>query len=219
MYIYFIKNLILYFPKEILKIFMKKILNEFKAFISRGNIIDMAVGVIIGAAFTSIVNALVNNIFMPLISSITGNGIDNLVTIIPWATKLSDPHAADFDPAKAIVFNGKYYDKLSYINWGLFIQAIINFLLIAMVLFTIVKIINTLRGEGEKAKIRAIERAKKRKEKAKEKRRKKGLPVEEEPVEEVKEEVVEEVKEEKVDPNIALLTEIRDLLKEKNTKE
>lgn len=185
---------------------MKKILNEFKTFISRGNIVDMAVGVIIGSAFTSIVNALVNNIFMPLISSITGNGITNLVTIIPWATKIADTTAADFDAGKAIVFNGVYYDKLAYINWGLFIQAIINFLLIAMVLFTIVKVINTLRESGEKAKFKAIERAKKRREK----RMKKGLPVKEEPVEEAKEEVKEEVK---PDPNIVLLTEIRDLLK------
>ncbi|MGM9874149.1 MAG: large conductance mechanosensitive channel protein MscL [Bacilli bacterium] len=193
---------------------MKKIFNEFKAFISRGNIVDMAVGVIIGSAFTAIVNALVNNIFMPLISSITGNGIDNLVTIIPWATKLSDVTASDFDPGKAIVFNGRYYDKLSYINWGLFLQAIINFLLIAVVLFSIVKIINTLRGEGEKAKVRAIERAKKNKAKRDAKRRKKGLPVEEEVVETpVEEEVKEEVK---PDPSIVLLTEIRDLLKEKS---
>lgn len=186
---------------------MKKFFQEFKKFISRGSVLDLAVGVIIGSAFTAIVNALVNNIFMPLISSITGNSLDNWVTIIPWATKVS----AEQDPSKATgtLFNGKYYDTLNYINWGSFIQAIINFLLIALVLFTIVKIINTARDEGNKMKEKTIEKIKRKNEI----RKKKGLP--EKPLPEVVEEKVEEIK---VDPTIELLTEIRDLLNEQKEK-
>lgn len=184
---------------------MKKLFQEFKKFISRGSVIDLAVGVIIGGAFTSIVNALVNNIFMPLIGSITRNSLDSWVTILPWATKLS----ANQNPSEATgtLFQGKYYDSLSYINWGSFIEAVINFLLIAVVLFIIVKIINAARDEGNKAKLKAIEKIKKRNEI----RKRKGLPEEPLPV-------VESVPAPKpIDPQIELLTEIRDLLKENNS--
>lgn len=114
---------------------MKKLFNEFKAFISRGNILDMAVGVIIGSAFTAIVNALTNGILKPLINAVIfflngGSESEEIYTFLHAA------YAADgtLDLANSI-----------YIDWGAFISAIINFLLIAITIFAIVKIINKVR--------------------------------------------------------------------------
>jgi len=108
---------------------MKKIFAEFKKFISRGNVIDLAVGVIIGSAFTAIVNSLVNDIFMPFISLFTG-GLK--------FEKLNYPLNDEIDAAT--------------VNYGSFISAIINFLLIAVVVFILVKGINKIRDLGEKNK-------------------------------------------------------------------
>jgi len=100
------------------------VLKEFKEFISRGNVVDMAVGVVIGAAFTSIVNSLVKDVLTPCISFITGK----------------------FDISKLqVVVN----ENLT-IAYGLFIQAIINFLITAIAVFSIVKVINTVRERMEK---------------------------------------------------------------------
>lgn len=111
---------------------MKKLFNEFKAFISRGNVLDMAVGVIIGSAFTAIVTALTNGILKPLINEVIflingGKEADNVFTV------LHPVYGADgtLDLANSI-----------YIDWGAFISAIINFFLIALTIFLIVKIIN-----------------------------------------------------------------------------
>lgn len=135
---------------------MKKFFNEFKTFISRGNVVDLAVGIIIGSAFTAIVNALVNSIFMPLIGACTGGNLDNLVTFL-WTTKVS---ANQVDPGEtATLFNGVYYDNLAYIDWGAFLEAVINFFLIALVLFTIVKVINSIREGAKKAEAKIKEHA------------------------------------------------------------
>lgn len=98
-------------------------LKEFKDFISRGNVVDMAVGVVVGGAFTSIVNSLVKDILMPLIGIITG-GIDfsSLAITVGEAS----------------------------INYGQFIQNIIYFLIVAWVIFLIVKAINKMRNAGKK---------------------------------------------------------------------
>ncbi len=101
---------------------MKKFLSEFKAFISRGNVVDLAVGVIIGGAFTAIVNSLVNDLVTPLLGLITGG--------------------TDFT-SLTFGFRGAQF------AYGSFISAIINFLLIALVLFCIIKVINTLHREKE----------------------------------------------------------------------
>ena len=107
---------------------MKKFFAEFKAFISRGNIVDMAVGVIIGSAFSAIVTALTNKIIMPLINlllSIGGeNGLEKAYTFLK---KVYDVNG-ELDLTKSI-----------YIDWGAFITAIINFFIIAFVLFLILK--------------------------------------------------------------------------------
>ena len=107
---------------------MKKIMNEFKQFISRGNVMDMAVGVIIGGAFTAIVNSLVNDIMMPLLSLLTGG----------------------FDFSKLCVVLGDG-EGAATLNYGSFMAAVINFLLIAMVIFVLVKFINQFSKKKEEA--------------------------------------------------------------------
>lgn len=98
---------------------MKKVLQEFKEFVSRGNVIDMAVGVIIGGAFTAIVNSLVADLLTPLLGVITGG--------------------RDFS-ALSFSFGAAEF------RYGAFLSAIINFLLTALVLFLLIKAINKLRS-------------------------------------------------------------------------
>ena len=126
-------------------------IKEFKEFISKGNVMDMAVGIIIGGAFTAIVNALVDSILMPLIGAICGgHSVEDMAWKIGNAT----------------------------IGYGAFIQAVIDFLLVAWVLFLIIKALNKAKAAVTKPEEEAAE-------------------------------------EEAVPEDIALLTEIRDLLKEK----
>ncbi len=99
-----------------------KILKEFKEFISRGNVLDMAVGVIIGGAFTAIVNSLVNDIFMPLLGLLTGG-----MNFAGLALRLGE-------------------NEEDVLRYGAFIAAVLNFLLIALVLFFVIKAINRLRA-------------------------------------------------------------------------
>ena len=94
-----------------------KILKEFKDFISRGNVMDMAVGIIIGGAFTSIVNSLVNDIINPLIGMIGGTDLTGYVLVLKDDATL---------------------------NYGSFLTAIINFLVMAIVVFILIKTINTM---------------------------------------------------------------------------
>ncbi len=113
-----------------------KLLKEFKAFITKGNVVDLAVGMIVGAAFTAIVTALVNNIFKPLINAIPMGEIEGLITmLVPKDANGVRCAAAAADLSKSV-----------YIDWGAFIMAIINFLLTAVVLFALVKLINSVRG-------------------------------------------------------------------------
>ena len=127
-------------------------IKEFKEFISKGNVMDMAVGIIIGGAFTTIVNKLVESILMPIIGIISGGkSVEDMSVMVGNAA----------------------------IGYGAFIQAIIDFLLIALVLFFIVKDLNKAKSIAEKEEEEA--------------------PAEPEPV----------------PADIELLTEIRDLLKEK----
>jgi large conductance mechanosensitive channel len=117
---------------------MKKFFGEFKTFITRGNVLDMAVGVIVGGAFTGIVNGLSNYILKPIINFLLAlilgeNGLTGAVSVLSPAY---DANGA-LDLAHSI-----------YIDWGAFISAIINFFLIAFVLFTIVKVMNRLKEEN-----------------------------------------------------------------------
>ena len=120
---------------------MKKIVGEFKKFITRGNIVDMAVGVIIGSSFTAIVNALSNNVLKPVINW--------LLALIFKADTLSELYTFLGAPVRDTSTGEIILEESIYIDWGLFINAIINFLLIAIVLFAIVKIVNGMR-EGHK---------------------------------------------------------------------
>lgn len=118
---------------------IKKFFADFKKFISRGNVVDMAVGVIIGGAFSSIVTALTNKIIMPLINlllSLGGDGLESAYTI------LKPVYTAEgvLDLTKSI-----------YIDWGAFITAIINFFLIALVLFSILKLMMSAQGFWKKS--------------------------------------------------------------------
>ena len=108
---------------------MKNFFKEFKDFINRGNVVDMAVGVIIGGAFGKIVTALVNNVVTPAISLLTGKvNIAELNVTVP----------ASVEGAEPIV-----------ISYGLFIQAIIDFLIIALCVFFFVKLISKLKKKKE----------------------------------------------------------------------
>lgn len=112
---------------------MKKFFSDFKKFISRGNIVDMAVGVIVASAFTAIVTALTNKIIMPFINwllSLGGAGLSSAYTFLK-TVYTTDPTSGEqvIDLANSI-----------YIDWGAFITAILNFLIIAFVLFLFLKI-------------------------------------------------------------------------------
>ena len=120
---------------------MKKIFGEFKKFIMRGNIVDMAVGVIVGSSFTAIVNALSNNVLKPI--------INYLLTLLFKADSLSEVYTFLGNPVINAETGEIDLEQSIYIDWGTFINAIINFFLVALVLFAIVKIVNTIR-EGKK---------------------------------------------------------------------
>lgn len=137
-----------------------KFFGEFKKFIARGNVIDMAVGIIIGSAFTKIVTSLVNDVITPFVSLLTGKVS---VSEMKWVIKA----ATETDPELALTY-------------GNFIQAVIDFFIIALVVFIMVSTINKFH----------------------EKLKKKEEEAPQEPPKPTKEE--------------ELLTEIRDLLKEKN---
>lgn len=120
---------------------MKKIFEEFKKFVMRGNIVDMAVGVIVGSSFTAIVNSLSNNILKPI--------INYLLALIFGANSLSEVYTFLGEPVINAETGEIDLAQSIYIDWGTFINSILNFLLVAIVLFTIVKIVNTIR-EGQK---------------------------------------------------------------------
>ena len=121
---------------------MKNIIQEFKKFVMRGNIVDMAVGVIVGSAFTAIVNGLSNNILKPI--------INYFLALIFGADSLSEVFT---------VLKGAYLEDGSldlansiYIDWGAFINAVLNFFIVAFVLFCIIKIVNKFREEHKEFK-------------------------------------------------------------------
>jgi large conductance mechanosensitive channel len=108
-------------------------LEEFKKFAMRGNVVDLAVGVIIGAAFGGIVNSLVADIVMPLIGSVTG-GLDFSNYFVPLSAKVTATALVDAKKQGAVL------------AWGNFVTLVINFLIIAWVLFLCIKGINRLKA-------------------------------------------------------------------------
>jgi len=114
---------------------MKKFFDEFKEFAVKGNMFDLAVGMIIGGAFTALVNSLVTNLFNPIIGLITG-GID-----LENALKLKIGETVVDGVTTPLT-----------INFGSFISAVINFILMALVIFIMVKNVNKIRAKAEEAK-------------------------------------------------------------------
>ncbi len=146
---------------------MKKFFTEFKAFIAKGNVIDMAVAVVIGGAFGKIVTSLVNDVIMPVIGLISG-GVN--VATLKWVFK-----EAVLDEAGAVI------TPEAALTYGNFIQTVIDFLLIALSIFVFLRIILAIKAKFEK-------------------------PAPEAPAE----------PEEKKETSEEILSEIRDLLKNKN---
>jgi large conductance mechanosensitive channel len=111
-------------------------LKEFKKFALRGNMIDLAVGIIIGGAFSQIVSSLVSNIIMPVLSLITGK-----INFTNWFIALNGKHYDDFAKAQA--------DNAPTLNYGVFLSGVIDFIIMAFVVFLLVKWINKLKRPGK----------------------------------------------------------------------
>ena len=125
---------------------MKKFFSEFKTFITRGNVIDMAVGVIVGSSFTAIVNGMSNFILKPIINKLLSlifdaNSLSELYTFLTRVDK------DVLDEAGNVIGKEADLAQSIYIDWGAFINAVINFFIVALVLFTIVKMINKFRAD------------------------------------------------------------------------
>jgi large conductance mechanosensitive channel len=115
-------------------------LKDFKEFAIKGNVVDLAVGVIIGGAFGGIVTSLVNDIVMPPIGLITGgHDFKNLYAILQDGSKTPPPYAS-IEAAKAA-------GAVTF-NYGLFINTVLNFLIVAVAIFVMVKVIQRLRREA-----------------------------------------------------------------------
>ena len=137
---------------------MKKFFAEFKKFITRGNVVDMAVGVTVGSAFTAIVNGLTNFVLKPLVNWFLAwilgkDTLTELYTVLRGTYKdvlneAGEKIGEELDLANSI-----------YIDWGSFINAILNFFIIAFVLFCIVKAVNNFRDGAKNAKIGKYTRA------------------------------------------------------------
>lgn len=167
---------------------MKKFFKEFKDFITRGNIIDLAIGVIIGGAFSAIVNSLVNDIIMPFLTLATGDGVQGLSVVLNNVPKYLE--------------DGTINPEAVLWNYGNFLQAIINFIIIALCLFLALKVVMSIRKASEKS----IEKMKKRQ------------AEENVVVEETAQEPVAEPEPEPKETADDLLREIRDLLKDGKNK-
>ena len=112
-------------------------LEEFKQFALRGNAVDLAVGIVIGAAFGAIVNSLVGDVFMPVIGAITG-GLDFSNYFVAMSSKVTAASLAEAKKEGAVL------------AWGNFLTITINFIIVAWVLFLVVKLMNRLKRQEEK---------------------------------------------------------------------
>lgn len=196
---------------------MKQFFAEFKKFITRGNVVDMSVGVIVGAAFTAIVTALTDHILRPLINFLISLAMGDAAAESVY-TMLKPVYDANGD---------LLLDSSIYIDWGAFVGAIVNFLLIAFILFLIVKAINKVAqaGESVKADMNAERRHKIAEYRAQGLSRKEAAARVEEDEKQAAESLAAEEKAkveeearvaaEKAQEPVRLLEEIRDLLKDR----
>ena len=113
-------------------------LNEFREFAMKGNVVDLAVGVIIGAAFGGIVTSLVGDIIMPIVGAITG-GLDFSNYFTPLSKAVTAGNLADAKKQGAVL------------AWGNFLTLTLNFIIIAFVLFVVIRAMNTLKRKDEAA--------------------------------------------------------------------
>lgn len=185
---------------------MKKFFRDFKAFVTRGNVVDLAVAVIIGAAFGKIITSLVNDVIMPLISLLVGG-----VSVADWKWVISE----------AVYENGILVAAENALHYGAFLQTIIDFLIISFFVFLVIKLL--MQAQKGFAHLGEEIGASKRKEKktlmqqgytAKEAKRIIGAKAEAAAIE-AKRIEAEKKEEEKKNSTEALLKEIRDLLKDK----
>ena len=116
---------------------MKKFIAEFKEFAMKGNVVDMAIGVVIGAAFGKITTSLVNDVIMPLISRITG-GVD--FSAWKWVLKAAEVDETGAETAAEIA-----------VNYGSFIAVVLDFIIIALAVFCMVKAINKFHKKKKEA--------------------------------------------------------------------
>ena len=159
---------------------MNQFISDFKAFISRGNVIDMAVGVIVGAAFTAIVNSMVKDLINPILGVLVGSqDFSNFFFVLSLPENYTGPMTYD-----ALTKAGA-----AVLGYGAFFTAVFHFLLLALVVFTMVRIVNNIRKTAEK-KLAA--------KKAEEEKSTAAAPA-------------------PTPADIALLQEIRDLLKQQNS--
>ncbi len=116
-------------------------LKEFKEFAMRGNVLDMAVGIVVGAAFGAIVKSLVSDVVMPPIGLLLGNvDFTNLFAVLKEGTKAAGPYAtlAAAQEAGAVT-----------LNWGVFINSVVNFLIVAFAIFVLVRGVNRMKRKEE----------------------------------------------------------------------
>ena len=124
---------------------LERMLEDFKKFALRGNVVDLAVGVIIGAAFSGIVNALVADVIMPLIGAITG-GLDFSNYFLPLSAKVT---AASLEEAKK---------QGAVLAWGHFITLVLNFMIVAFVLFLVIRSMSRMISKEEQKKAPELSR-------------------------------------------------------------
>ncbi len=200
---------------------MKKFFAEFKKFITRGNIVDMSVGVIVGGAFTAIVNGLSNFVLKPIINWVLALllGKDALSDIY---TYLKPVYVDEIDATTGLATGNQIIDleQSIFIDWGSFINAIINFLLIAFVLFVIVKFLNQVSNAQKKANDMKVRIAYKQEKGLKLSKKEKAFVAEQEAAtKKAEEERIAAEEAAKNAPKVVttedLLAEIRDLLKNK----
>ncbi|MBD5086278.1 MAG: large conductance mechanosensitive channel protein MscL [Clostridiales bacterium] len=166
--------------------------SDFKKFITKGNIIDLALAVVIGGAFSAIVNSLVSDIIMPLLTLATGDGVQGLSVVLNGEAKYLED--GSLNPA-AVLW-----------NYGNFLQSIINFLIIALCLFTTLRIFTKIKEAKDKLIKKPVEQVEE-------------VPAESAVVAEVVEAPVEEKEEAPTENTDDLLRQIRDLLSEMKAEE
>lgn len=188
---------------------MRKFLSEFQAFISRGNVLDLAVAVIIGAAFSKIVDSLVKDIVNPILGVLVGRpDFTNLFIVLKPVEGYTGPNTYEaLVKAGATVF-----------GYGAFLTAVIQFLLLAFAVFWLIKIVMTARAKiaetaekllsDEKTAALEAEKAK-----AEEKAKGKAAEAEKKAKEDAAQAAIQAAAKKSDAETVALLTEIRDLLK------